>query len=127
MAALWKRRARDQVKARSLPRISKSTIRFPILQRRVLFSSKGFRPPGRMAASPCPSIRQKENYDPIELTIIQNGALYTLQHGATTKYRRVPQKRVRADRIRALPTSKTPIEKFTLRPIPPEKAQFAPQ
>ena len=63
----------------------------------------------------------------MEPTIIQNGALYALQHDPTTKYRRVPQKRVRADRIWALPTSKTPIEKFTLRPIPPEKAQFAPQ
>ena len=63
----------------------------------------------------------------MEPTIIQNGALYALQHGATTKYGRVRQKRVRADLIRALPTLKTPIEKFTLRPIPPEKAQSAPQ
>jgi hypothetical protein len=63
----------------------------------------------------------------MELTIIQNGALYALQHGATTKYGRVRQKRVRADLIRALPTLKTPIEKFTLRPILPEKAQSAPQ
>ena len=63
----------------------------------------------------------------MELTIIQNGALYALQHGATTKYRRVPKKRVRADLIRALPTSKTSVEKFMLRPIPPERAQSAPQ
>ena len=63
----------------------------------------------------------------MELTISQNGALYALQHGATTKYRRVRQKRVRADLIRALPTLKTSIEKFTLRPIPPEKAQPASQ
>ena len=63
----------------------------------------------------------------MELTIIQNGALYALQHGATTKYRRVRKKRVRADLIWALPTLKTSIEKFTLRPIPPEKAESAPQ
>ena len=62
----------------------------------------------------------------MELTITQNGALYALQHGATTKYRRVPQKRVRADFIWALPTLKTSTEKFTLRPIPPEKPQSAP-
>src|SRR3981081_551119 len=122
MAALWKRRARDQVKARSLPRVSKSTIRFPILQRKVLFSSKGFRLTGRMAASPHLSIRQTENCNPMELTIIQNGALYALQHGATTKYRRVRQKRVRADLIWALPDLKKSTEKFTLRPIPAGKA-----
>jgi hypothetical protein len=63
----------------------------------------------------------------MELTIIQNGALYALQHGATTKYRRVPKKRVRADLIWALPTLKTSTEKFTLRPIPPEKVHSAPQ
>jgi hypothetical protein len=63
----------------------------------------------------------------MELTIIQNGALYALQHGAPTKYRRVRQKRVRADLIWAVPALKTSIEKFALRPIPPEKAQSAPQ
>jgi hypothetical protein len=63
----------------------------------------------------------------MEPTIIQNGALYALQHGAITKYRRVPQKRMRSDRIWALPTLKTSTEKFTLRPTPPEKAQSAPQ
>jgi hypothetical protein len=63
----------------------------------------------------------------MEPTIIQNGALYALQHDPTTKYRRVRQRRVRADFIWALPTLKTSIEKFTLRPIPPEKAQSAPQ
>jgi len=62
----------------------------------------------------------------MELTIIQNGALYALQHGATTKYRRLRKKRVRADLIRALPILKTSIEKFALRPIPTEKAQSAP-
>jgi hypothetical protein len=60
-------------------------------------------------------------------TIIQNGALYALQHGATIKYRRVRQKRVPAELTRARPTFKTPIEKFAMRPIPARKVQSAPQ
>jgi hypothetical protein len=63
----------------------------------------------------------------MELTITQNGALYALQHGATTKYRRVRQKRMGAALIRILPTLTTSLEKFTTRPIPAEKAQFARQ
>ncbi len=63
----------------------------------------------------------------MELTITQNGSLYALQHGATKKYRGARQKRMGADAIRALPTLTASIEKFTMRPIPAEKAQLAPQ
>jgi len=60
-------------------------------------------------------------------TIIQNGGLYALQHGAITNYRRVRQKRIAAEVIRALPTSKKSIEKLRPRPILRARTQTAPQ
>jgi hypothetical protein len=61
----------------------------------------------------------------MELTITQNGALYALQHRATKEYRGPRRKRVGAALIRALQALTTSMEKFTMRPIPAERAQFA--
>jgi len=63
----------------------------------------------------------------MELTITQNGALYAMQHGLAPRYRGKLHDRMYADLIRALPTLTTSIEKFTMWPIPSEKAQSAPQ
>ena len=59
----------------------------------------------------------------MELTIIQSGALYALQHGATKKYRRVRPRQVGADLIRILPTLMSIEKRLPLRPIPAETAQ----
>jgi hypothetical protein len=63
----------------------------------------------------------------MESTITQNGALYALQHGAPKKYRRLRPRRMGANLIRIVPTLTTSMEKFTTRPSPVGKAQFAPQ
>ena len=63
----------------------------------------------------------------MQLTIIQSGALYALQHGAHKKYRRVRPRRVGADLIRILPILTSIEKRLPLRPIQAEKAQFAPQ
>ena len=63
----------------------------------------------------------------MELTIIESGALYALQHGATKKYRRVRPRRVGADLIRILPTLTSIEKRFALVPIPAENAQPMPQ
>jgi hypothetical protein len=62
----------------------------------------------------------------MELTITQSGALYSLQHGGTKKYRRLPSRRL-GDLIRALPTLTTPMEKLRTRWIAAKKAQFVSQ
>jgi hypothetical protein len=61
----------------------------------------------------------------MERTIIQNGALYALQHGANKKYRRMRSRRVGADLTRLLPTLTTSMEKLAKHLIPTEMAQFA--
>ena len=63
----------------------------------------------------------------MELTIIQNGALYAMQHGAPKKYRRVRRKPVGPDRMRALPALTTSREEFMLSPISTGKAQPGPE
>jgi hypothetical protein len=59
----------------------------------------------------------------MELTIIQNGALYALHHRATKKYRGARKKRV-GDLIRAFPALTT--FKAKMWPVP-ARAQSAPQ
>jgi hypothetical protein len=63
----------------------------------------------------------------MELTIIQNGALYAMQHGAPKEYRRVRRKPVGPDRMWALPALATSREKFTMSPISTGKTQPGPE
>ncbi len=94
---------------------------------KILFRSRVTSFLARRPASLRPPTRQTPNCNPMELTITQNGALYAVQHRPAPRYRGNLQKRVTADLIRALPTLTTSMEKFTMRPIPAEKAQSAPQ
>jgi hypothetical protein len=61
----------------------------------------------------------------MELTITQNGGLYTLQHRASKKYRGPRSRRAGADLIRSLPALITSMKRLTAHPIPTEMAQFA--
>jgi hypothetical protein len=52
----------------------------------------------------------------MELTITQNGALYAVQHAPSQLSRRKGQKRVSADTTNALPTLRTSVGEFAMRP-----------
>jgi hypothetical protein len=60
----------------------------------------------------------------MELTIIQNGALYAMQHKPAPTFL---QKGVRTDLIWSYRTLTTSMKRFSVLPIPAETAQSRPQ